>query len=177
MSDPTAPVRLTSGRRRALEILALVHPKPARLSIRSMLDADGGGIIVSQPAHHLADLGLVDIELYRRYPDDPPERQASLTPAGIALAQAEGMPFSPVEVEEVSEGLKELARDLYRAMNESVTDHLTRLPADQRMILFTCAHDQVEQDLDAGRTPDVLRAFTEALLLIDLAYSLNDPNA
>jgi hypothetical protein len=248
MPDPDRPP-LTSGRRRVLQILATVHPRPARLSDRSMLDTDGGGLVASQPAHHLADAGLVALTssdddrhatltpagvrvcqaqglgfsaparpdltkarrtalltLARWHPQpgrysnitdpatrrlywqpadwlathgyahiDRPGQEVRLTDAGISLCQEQGLGFSPVTEEEVESGLQQVAADLYRAMNESVSDHLIRLTDGQRAETFAYAAGQVSDDLEAGRQPDLLRAFTDALLIADPTYATDPP--
>lgn len=59
---------------------------------------------------------------------------------------------------------------LRQGMNESLSENLVRLDPGRRECLFTQAALIVEDDLGAGRPPDLLRAFTEAALLVDPAY-------
>lgn len=69
-----------------------------------------------------------------------------------------------------------LAADLYRQMNENLSEHLAGWDSRRLAEVFGCARLRVEEDQEAGKPLDLLRAFTEAVMDVDPAYSRPDPN-
>lgn len=91
----------------------------------------------------------------------------------VITAAEDGTTLEPVDLAALDEETRQLAADLYRAMNESVSEHLASLDPQRRTVVFAMAEDGLDADAHSRMPADLLRAFTEALLLVDPAY--DDP--
>jgi hypothetical protein len=183
--DPSAWPALTPARRHALAVLAAVHPHRCRRTSYSTEEAKRR--VYWQPADWLVREGLA-AEVH--HAADPGLTHLALTDAGIVRALAEGMPmdaprertdpeterlaFLAANETGLAAELLTAAQDLARGMNDTLSEVLARvdLPA-----LFGLARGHVEEDLDADRPPDLLRAFTEAALEVDPALNDQPPEA
>jgi hypothetical protein len=130
------------------------------LAVEEGIVTDPDGIMAEPGRKVLA--GPVSID-----PEDPRVRDR-LEQAGVA---PEAM--LDLAVLEAEDEMRQLAGNLYRLMNESVSEHLAGMHPQQRRAVFLVAEGHLERDLDAKMPVDLARAFTEAIMVIDPAY--DDP--
>jgi hypothetical protein len=104
-------------------------------------------------------------------------RIAGLAEARLLIAAADGWrppddrPDPELHEAQVSADLLRSAQDLYRGMNESLSQQLAAMPWQQRRPIFAAAQGYLDADQAAGKPLDLLRAFTEAVMQVEPGYS------